>query len=250
MDIDDLLAKYEQVSPDEAEGGWRGLHTLAADESTSKMAPRRGEVCMLSGTLTPLWSTLSGLVREHSAELTRLERQLKVVRVQTTDSHERIVGVRWSAALRRPLRERLDLLRASKAGFSPSAGAGAVGSTAEEGDQVDAKALERALKAKPTIMSFFSAVPKAAVPKAAAEPRKGGLAGAGAGNARWDSAPRDAHGEHEVVDLTSEPSVRHPPPRAQGSKRPAAALAGGSDGKKGKGKGGSQAGISSFFKKG
>jgi hypothetical protein len=196
------------------------------------MAPRRCEVCMLSGTLTPLWSTLAGLVREHSAALTRVERQLKVVRVQSTDSNERIVGVRWSPMLQKPLRERLELLRASKAGYGAVASRQGIASLSA-GEPIEAKALERALKPKPTIKSFFSIAP----PKAAAEPRRAG--GEEAEDAR-------GHGT-EVVDLTS----AGPTVRAQGGKRQAAcASAGGGFGKKGKGKEGAHKGISHFFQKG
>lgn len=207
LERDELLAKYSRVrSLSEAAEGWRQLHALTASaDSESNLTSRLCELAILSGTLTPLWSTLQSLVKEHSAHLTRAERQLKVVRIQTTDTAERIVGVRWPQRLHEPLAERLALLRAAKAGFA----AGAPASAAFAGDPIDGRSVERALKPKPSIKAFFAPLPSTAA--AGGAPASGAIS-AGGGGERLCARPGTGRGAVSAIDLDADEDA-HPPAR-------------------------------------
>ena len=115
-DLERKYRRYPDDQLDRAERDWReeykrgGLATAKVKRSYS--------VAVLTGSVTPFWSTLQRMLHEHR-ELTLAEKQLQVVRVEVDSA--RIVGLRWPTALAKDIPARLEAAAAGKAATANAA---------------------------------------------------------------------------------------------------------------------------------
>ena len=115
-DLERKYRRYPDDQLDRAERDWReeykrgGLATAKVKRSYS--------VAVLTGSVTPFWSTLQRMLHEHR-ELTLAEKQLQVVRVEVDST--RIVGLRWPTALANDIPARLEAAAAGKAAAANAA---------------------------------------------------------------------------------------------------------------------------------
>ncbi|KAF8066309.1 strawberry notch-like protein [Scenedesmus sp. PABB004] len=91
MDRGELDEKYRAISPDDAAPHWREQHerSLAAcmhgascaNKDTCQIGRRLVHVTVLSGSVVRVWGVLESVLDRHTAELSRADRTLRVVRV-------------------------------------------------------------------------------------------------------------------------------------------------------------------------
>ena len=208
---------------------WQGLYD--DPPQVSKQSSREKDIAILSGTVLPFWNCFETVAREHAAELSRGEKELKVVRVVLTDSGERVVGIRLPPQVLEPLREQLDEWVQARAAIRETI-------RQEDVKPRDEKAAKRATtKPQQSMHDFFGAARPGGAAGAATPSAAGPAASAGGGGA---SASGGAPGEPKAA--ATAPAQRP----SMGSKRAAAAAPAAA---KGKGKKSKPAiGIGAFFK--
>ncbi|XP_031566399.1 protein FORGETTER 1-like [Actinia tenebrosa] len=106
----DLLHKYQKISPEEAESGWRAQYDKTKDYcfhgpncksgALCRVGCRISQVSLLCGGIVPILSTLEWVVARNADKigLTRENRTLRVVRVELDDG-QRLVGLRYPEQL-------------------------------------------------------------------------------------------------------------------------------------------------------
>ncbi|DBA97285.1 hypothetical protein WJX77_012218 [Trebouxia sp. C0004] len=199
MEVDELSAKYQAVSIEEVEEGWKDvyersltscMHGPACQQGPSCQVGRRlTQVTILSGSVVRIWGTLENILERNEGSLSKSDRTMRVVRVEL-EAGKHLVGVRYPAHLLHlvvatlssiqtlmPPQQQLKHAGNVTAGSGSSAlqeqalkaaamGAGGALRT-EPVSPIDKKSLMKALRPPPTVLNFFKPISGGGVKQAA-----------------------------------------------------------------------------------
>lgn len=108
MERDELETKYQRVSAEEVEEGWKRVHEFSAvacmhgDNCSVGDACQTGrritEVAVLSGSVVRIWGALERILSRHEHQLSRSDRTMRVLRVDLGPGNS-LVGVRYPSHL-------------------------------------------------------------------------------------------------------------------------------------------------------
>lgn len=159
MPLGEFFRKYSKVVDLEvARRGWDesiALSEEATNRGATELPPRRLRVALLSGSLTSLWAALTEVVRDQAPVLTRAERLLRTVRVQTTDTGDRVLGVKWPDAALRALTDKLAVLTSAREAAARRGVEGIDLGFGGDSASIHDKAVTKALTSETTLLDFF-----------------------------------------------------------------------------------------------
>lgn len=161
MEAESLQSKYNKLGVDSMDMVKREWDLAYANSETRTRGNRLTEVALLSNSVLPVWGAVEKTARETRFAMTKSENALKVYRV-SLDSGLKLVGVRLPTVIIVELKKNLAelqnnmILQVTTGQISPS----------QLVTPVVPACLKKVTTAPKTMLSFFSAIPKADQPEA------------------------------------------------------------------------------------